>query len=105
MKRQIAGIKKSSLVFLNDDGKPYTQRTLHSRLRRWCKRAGIRERSPYSLRHTFGSLQAEANINQTSISQVMGHTTGRTVARYIANNAEHHKKGVCAIESRIINLQ
>ena len=105
MKRQVAAHPNSPIVFLNDDGEPYRSGALHNRLRRWCARAGIKERSPYSMRHTFGSLQAEANINQTSISQIMGHSTIRTTSRYIANNADHHKNAVRAIEGRVKDLK
>jgi integrase len=104
VRRQIDDHPKSPVVFLDDDGKPYKQRALRNRLYRWCKRAGIQPRPPYSLRHTFGSLQAEANINQTSISQMMGHSSSRMAGRYIANNADHHKTAVRAIESRLKNI-
>jgi integrase len=104
MRRRIAAHPGSPTVFVNAHGRPYTQSGLHGRLRRWCLRAGIPARSPYSLRHTFGSLQAEANINQTSISQIMGHGNIRTASRYIANNADHHKNAISAIASRVKDL-
>jgi len=105
MQRQMAAHPRSPIVFLNGNGQPYTSNTLHTRLRRWCKRAGIQPRTPYSMRHTFGSLQAEANVNQTSISHMMGHSNIRTASRYIANNAEHHKHAVRAIAARVKDLQ
>lgn len=43
--------------------------------------------------HTFGSMEAEANINQTSLGQIMGHTTIRTISRKISTTiitAAHH---------------
>jgi hypothetical protein len=49
-------------------------------------------------------MEAEANINQTSLSQIMGHTTIRTTSRYISNNYDHHRKAVGAIESRVASL-
>jgi hypothetical protein len=50
------------------------------------------------------SMEAEANINQTSLSQIIGHTTIRTTSRYISNNYDHHRKAVSAIESRVASL-
>ena len=88
-------------VFLNEAGKPYTAAVFRQRLKRWCERAGIRPRPPYALRHTFGSLEAEADVNQTVLAQMMGHSQLRTTARYIANNAEHHRKAMAAITGRI----
>ena len=89
-------------VFLNDAGQPYTACVFRQRLRRWCKRVGIPPRPPYALRHTFGSLEAEADINQTVLAQIMGHSQLRTTSRYIAHNAEHHRKAIGAISGRIL---
>jgi len=88
-------------LFVNGNEMPYKPRSFRQRLMRWCGRAGIKPRSPYALRHTFGSLEAEANVNQTVIGQVMGHALLQTTTRYIANNYEHHKAAVGAISDRI----
>ncbi len=100
-KRQVKAHPNTNYLFVNGDGNPYKPYSFRQRLRRWCKRAGIRPRPPYALRHTFGSLEAEANINQAVIGQVMGHTQLRTTTRYIANNYDHHKNAVRAIVDRI----
>ncbi len=102
--RQIAKHPWRLHVFLNKGGRPYTANGLRRRLKRWCQRAGIPVRPPYAWRHTFGSMQAEANVNQTVIAQMMGHSQLRTTARYIANNAEHHRKSMDAIKDRINEL-
>ena len=91
-------------VFLNEAGKPYTASVFRQRLKRWCERAGIQPRSPYSLRHTFGSAEAEAGVNQAVLAQLMGHTQLRTTARYVNHNAEHHRKAIAAISGRISKL-
>jgi len=49
-------------------------------------------------------MEAEANVNQTVIAQMMGHTQLRTTSRYIANNAEHHRNAIQAAGSRIAKL-
>lgn len=104
VERQLAAHPASSFVFLNADGQPYKPHSFRQRFRRWCLRAGVAPRPPYALRHTFGSMEAEANINQTSLSQLMGHTTIRTTARYIANNYDHHRHAVGAIVGRVASL-
>jgi len=104
LNRQIGNHSWRRHVFLNEAGKPYTASVLRQRLRRWCERAGIQARPPYALRHTFGSLEAEANVNQTVLAQIMGHTQLRTTARYIAHNAEHHRKAIGAITGRILKI-
>ena len=102
--RHLAAHPKCDHVFLNGHGGPYTKNVFRQRLRRWCKRAGIKPRPPYALRHTFGSMEAEANVNQTVIAQMMGHTQLRTTSRYIANNAEHHRVAIGAVGSRVATL-
>lgn len=104
LNRQIGKHPWRRHVFLNEAGKPYTASVLRQRLRRWCERAGIPPRPPYALRHTFGSLEAEANINQTVLAQIMGHTQLRTTARYISHNAEHHRKAIGAISGRVCKI-
>lgn len=102
--RQVARHPGAALLFLNADGVPYKAHSFRQRFRRWCRRAGVASRPPYALRHTFGSMEAEANINQTSLSQLMGHTTIRTTTRYISNNYDHHRNAVHAIVGRVASL-
>ena len=104
VERQLAAHPQSPFVFLNADGQPFKPHTFRQRFLRWCRRAGVAPRPPYALRHTFGSMEAEANINQTSLSQLMGHTTIRTTARYISNNYDHHRNAVSAIVGRVASL-
>ncbi len=101
---QISLHPKADYVFLNARDEMYTRGVFRQRLRRWCKRAGIKPRPPYALRHTFGSMEAEANINQTVIGQMMGHSQLRTTSRYISNNAAHHRTAIGAIGNRIASL-
>jgi len=49
-------------------------------------------------------MEAEANINQTVIAQMMGHSQLRTTSRYIANNAEHHRHAISAVGARISKI-
>jgi integrase len=101
LNRQIGQHSWRRHIFLNEKGKPYTAGVFRQRLKRWCRRAGIKPRPPYALRHTFGSLEAEAGVNQAVLAQIMGHTQLSTTARYVNHNAEHHRKAVGAITERI----
>lgn len=105
VQRQLRAHPESPYLFLNGRGSLFKPRVFRRRLLRWCQRAGIQPRPPYALRHTFGSMEAEANINQTSLSQLMGHTTIRTTARYISNNYDHHRNAVSAIAGRVAALK
>ncbi len=102
---QLAAHPMSEFVFLNGHGGQYTSNVFRQRFLRWCKRAGIKPRPPYALRHTFGSMEAEANVNQTVIAQMMGHSQLSTTSRYISNNADHHRNAINAAGSRISELR
>jgi len=101
IERQVSQHAWRRHAFLNEAGKPYTASVFRQRLKRWCERAGIRPRSPYALRHTFGSGEAEAGVNQAVLAQIMGHTQLRTTARYVNHNAEHHRKAIRAMSDRL----
>jgi len=103
-RRLIAKHKKCPYVFVNGNGAlPYKANVLRQRFRRACKRAGIKPRPPYSMRHTFGSMQAEANINQACLSHLMGHSQIRTTSRYVTPTDEYHRSAVALIKGRILN--
>ena len=92
VERQLAVHPGSEYVFVNAAGTPYTKDVLRRRLRRQSKAIGIKTVTPYSLRHTFASMQAESGTNQLSLAQLMGHTSPRTTARYVHNSDEHYRK-------------
>ena len=92
----------SEVVFLNGRGTPYTRYSFKTRLARLCKRAGTsRIFTPYSLRHTFASMESDAGVETTSLSRLMGHTTTRTLERYVSNTFAHHRQAVTALQDRI----
>jgi len=101
VRRQQERNPQSNTVFLNAKGKPFTKTVLRQRFERWCKRAGIRTLPPYSMRHTFGSLLAEANINQQTIATLMGHSQIRTTTRYQSTTERCHREAADALASRI----
>ena len=101
LERRFKAHPRSELVFLNAKGEPYTRQAFRNRLIRWCRRAGIRDITPYALRHAFASMQSDSRIETTSLARLMGHTTNRTVERYVHNTFEHHRKAVVGLEKRL----
>jgi integrase len=71
---------------------------------RWCRRIGIEEFTPYAVRHTFASMEAEAGVNQASLAQMMGHSSTRTTARYISSTESYHRTAVDALAERVANI-
>lgn len=104
VKRRLSVNSPLPFLFLNGHGQPWEKNVFRQRLIRWCIKAGIPPRPPCALRHTFGSMEAEANINHTSLNQIMGHTTIRTPSRYISNNHDHQRNAVGAIMGRVALL-
>jgi integrase len=95
---------KSELVFLNNDGTPYTSHAFRRRLTRACTKAKIPNRPPYALRHKFASMHAEDGTNIVTLGQLMGHTNTRTTARYITATAAHHRLLVEKTASHVLSL-
>ena len=94
----------SSVLFLNEDGNPYTAGTYRQRFQRWCRRAGIRKMPPYAVRHFYGTHHAGIGTNNQVLSQLMGHTTTRTLARYVEPVPEYQQKAVEAHETSLAKL-
>ncbi len=90
VRRQMAS-HISPFIFLNDDGKPYAAGVFRRKLERWCARAKVTQRTPYALRHTFASVEAENGVDALTLAQLMGHANVTTTARYVSTTQEHHR--------------
>jgi len=69
-------------------------------LRDWsqaCKRSSVEGKSPYAMRHTFGTRLGDANTPFAVISKLMGHTDPKTTMRYVHPSFEDHTNAVMAI--------
>ena len=105
VERQIMSHAQSPFIFLHEDRTPYTRYTLRDRFRRLTKACGIsRKIIPYGLRHTFASLQAVGGTETTSLAQLMGHSTTRTLQRYVSNTNKQHKEAMDRTEKRIMAI-
>jgi uncharacterized membrane protein len=69
-----------------------------------CRRAGTKLYCPYSLRHTFASMQSDSGVETTCLMRLMGHTTTRTVERYVSNTWSHHREAVGAVGERVMGI-
>jgi len=104
VERQRAKHPTSPHIFLNGRGKPYTAGTFRQRLERVCDRAGIERRSPYALRHYFGTKRAGEGLNQAILAQVMGHSTIVTTTRYVAPVQDYQQKAMDAMAEDLAAL-
>ena len=88
-------------VFVNQRGVPYSKDCCVRKMDRLRKRAGIEVKNGenlvlYSNRHAYAT-NAVGKVSDVELAEVMGHTTTRTLRRYVHLNAERLR----AIQQRI----
>lgn len=71
------------LVFCNWRGRPLDKSALVARFKRARDAAGLRPLRFHDLRHTYGSLLAQAGVDVLSIKNAMGHSDLQTTQRYL----------------------
>lgn len=104
IERRSADRRESACIFLNDDGQPYSTRTLRQRIKRWCIRAGIKPRPTYALRHVFGVKQGLLKTNQAVIAGLMGHSNLKTTTRYMLNIDEASLNAVSELGEHVSRI-
>jgi integrase len=71
------------LVFCNWKGRPLDRSALVARFKRARDAIGLRPLRFHDLRHTYGSLLAQAGVDVLSIKSAMGHSDLATTQRYL----------------------
>ena len=77
-------------VFCNDDGSPLTINQLEFVLKRTLPRAGLRQITWHSLRHSYASQLVSAGVSLRVVQELLGHSDIRTTMRYA-----HLAPGAC----------
>jgi integrase/recombinase XerC len=67
--------QQGGYFFLATDGRPMTAKAIGGRVRRTCKRAGIRRCIAYGYRHTFATDALSKGVPETSVAALLGHST------------------------------
>lgn len=81
--QQLMEERGSGPLFLNEYGNRLTPTNLRAMVKRWAKRAGIKQRiTPHSYRHTFVTLARQAKMAPEEIVAVTGHRDERMVSYY-----------------------
>jgi integrase len=82
-------------VFLTKHGQPYDKH-VDREWRTALKRAGVRHRPSYQLRHTFASLCLQNGLQPTWVAKTLGHTTPQITfkhyARFIDDASNENEK-------------
>lgn len=72
-----------STYLVNGYGKPFaTADAMSMKFRKWCKEAGLENRSAHGVRKAVGYMLAEAGRTQYQIMAVHGHSESRTSEIY-----------------------
>jgi integrase len=82
-------------VFVTRAGGPVSKH-MDGMWKRACKRAGVRHRPLYQLRHTFASMALAVGETPAYVARLLGHTTTETLyrhyARWIPNKSTDGKR-------------
>lgn len=86
----------SEYVFINKDGKPYSDSKFYSIVEHYFKKAGIniigKNHGPHSLRHSLGFSLLKMKSNIYQISSILGHSSSETTEIYTKASMEQLKK-------------
>jgi site-specific recombinase XerD len=83
----------SSVLFLNYQGNPISDRGIRKMVVKYRKKAGITKRaSCHSLRHTFATYKAEKGVSPYQLQQWLGHANLNTTQIYVHLGKQNAKK-------------
>lgn len=85
------GYQDNDYIFVNEKGRVHT-RAIDYRLRKYCKKAGIPEKSLHKIRKTFASTLLDKGISVVDIKEVMGHSTFQTTEKYYLYSLTNQEK-------------
>lgn len=96
-------VRNNPYVFPSDldDGGHYT--AAEACLSRLCKTAGIRNVTPHTLRHTFGSVAGDLGFSELTIAALLGHAA-RSVTQGYVHIDDALKLAVERVSSEIAKL-
>ncbi len=86
---RMAGQGASDRVFLSVRGRPLSPSDVRRALLRALERAGIPQRSPHALRHTFATDLLEGGADLRSIQDMLGHASVGTTQVYTHVSVRH----------------
>ena len=92
-------MKKSKYIFIDENGKPRTARSVDNTLRKLCDEAGIHQKSSHDIRRTVASEMHEKGLSVEEIRCWLGHKKISTTQGYIYNLKRTSEYGEAVHES------
>ena len=83
--RRRAKAKGSGLIFPNEKGERLTTQAIAHRLKKFCKRAGVRHLIPYGYRHTFATSALAAGVPDAQVAALLGHSGTAMLHRHYSH--------------------
>jgi len=90
---------KNDLVFTSSIGTKIDSDNLRRTLNSALKRAGIKDVTPHTLRHTFATRLAQRGVDIYKIAKLLGHKDIRMTLRYAHHSPDSLRDGVRILES------
>jgi integrase len=89
---KVRGTSQGQLVFTGPDGKPLKR--MRKDFEKACGKAGLRDVTPHTLRHTFGSRLVMAGVDLRTVQELGGWKDLKMVQRYSHLSDDHKAKAV-----------
>ena len=88
---EAAGISTDFLFPGNDPSRPLDRGVPNTWIKRFCKRHGLKEFHPHSLRHSFASIALTSGADPASIAAVLGHADSSVTLRVYSHASEESR--------------
>lgn len=82
------------------DGNPDPKGYVQGSFGRACKRAGVIDATPHTLRHTVGTWMAQQGVSLRKIGEFLGHTDDRTTKLYAHHHPDYQGEQADALDRR-----
>lgn len=93
-----------SFIFCREDNpdRPRNPQSLNDWQRRFCKRHGLRDISPHTLRHSFATVAINSGASLKAVQKILGHASATTTMRfYVGSGSESERATVSSVEAII----
>jgi integrase/recombinase XerD len=84
---------RSPEMFVSASGKPLTRQSIFNVVKVYAKKAGLRDVSPHTLRHSFATHLIQNRADIRSVQQMLGHADISTTQIY-THITDSHLRGV-----------